>query len=185
MRRLGLALALVLAFATAVGAQEVGGRSISPFSFDGTNVTLTSGQLLYPSGALATPSLAFSAEPALGFYRYQAGNARLTGNLAIAGPAEVPASLGHIALPATAKINIRNNANGANLVFLRNNVNDVDDILLGSASSRLSLFSDLGTPTNPAQGQAWDECVGNSPARVCAHKIYDGGAVRTIGSVTY
>jgi hypothetical protein len=28
-------------------------------------------------------------------------------------------------------------------------------------------------------------CAGTSPSRVCSLKVYDGGALRTIGSVTY
>lgn len=63
----------------------------------------------------------------------------------------------------------------------------VRELVLGSASSPTRMRSSLATPSTPslANGDWWPECTGTSPSRVCSIKIYDGGATRTIATMTY
>lgn len=55
----------------------------------------------------------------------------------------------------------------------------------GTGRSPTSYGAYQAAPSSPENGQAWVECVGTSPSRVCATKVQDGGATRTIASITY
>jgi hypothetical protein len=56
---------------------------------------------------------------------------------------------------------------------------------LGDVSSTTRVRTSLATPTSLSNGDWWVDCTGVSPTRVCAIKVQDGGAARTIASVTY
>lgn len=55
----------------------------------------------------------------------------------------------------------------------------------GDAAIATRVRSSLATPGSLADGDWWVECSGSSPSRICAIKVRDGGATRTIASVTY
>lgn len=46
-------------------------------------------------------------------------------------------------------------------------------------------IAESADPGSPVQGQVWVVLSGTSPTRVAALKIYDGGLIKTIASVTY
>jgi len=63
-----------------------------------------------------------------------------------------------------------------------------NDLALGNTGATTRIRSSLAAISpglSPANGDWWVECTGTSPARVCALKVYDGGAARTIASFTY
>ena len=63
----------------------------------------------------------------------------------------------------------------------------VRELVTGAAGSATRIRSSLATPSAPslADGDWWVECTGSSPSRVCAIMVRDGGATRTIASMTY
>lgn len=60
-----------------------------------------------------------------------------------------------------------------------------DQLSIGYPSTVTYIQSSLATPSSPSDGDWWVECVGTSPARVCAIKVRDAGSTRTIASLTY
>lgn len=63
-------------------------------------------------------------------------------------------------------------------------VHSADGVAI-AAVSKLLLHDDLSAIPDLTNGNWGVECVGTSPTRVCALKVRDGGALRTIASVTY
>jgi hypothetical protein len=63
----------------------------------------------------------------------------------------------------------------------------VRELVMGATGAPTRLRTSLAAPSSPslADGDWWVECVGTSPSRVCATKVRDGGATRTIASMTY
>lgn len=95
------------------------------------------------------------------------------------------AATGQLRLPHAGLIAARNNANNANRAVIDFGGNATDLLVIGSVNATTALRSDLATPGALVDGQWWVECTGASPSRVCAIKVRDGGATRTIASVTY
>ena len=62
---------------------------------------------------------------------------------------------------------------------------EIGALAVGDASIAFRIRTSLGTPSSLAEGDVWVEGSGTSPARVLAVKAYDGGATRTIASITY
>lgn len=60
-----------------------------------------------------------------------------------------------------------------------------DELIVGDLAATTRLRSSLGTPTQLSNGDLWVDCAGTTPTRVCSVKVRDGGATRTIISVTY
>lgn len=64
--------------------------------------------------------------------------------------------------------------------------NDADnELTIGDTGVPTRIKTSLAAPSNLGNGQWWVECTGSSPSRVCAINVRDGGATRTIASVTY
>jgi hypothetical protein len=63
----------------------------------------------------------------------------------------------------------------------------VRELVVGATGSPTRITTNLATPSNLAlrDGDWWVDCLGTSPSRVCAIKVRDGGATRTIASMTY
>lgn len=59
------------------------------------------------------------------------------------------------------------------------------EMYIGDPGLNTRIRTNLATPSSLANNEWWVECTGVSPARICAIKVRDGGATRTIGSVTY
>lgn len=96
-----------------------------------------------------------------------------------------PAAAGGIRLPNSVGMNFRNQANSADLQFFASNRLNADDAVFGDTGGNTLFRSALGAPTSPTDGYWWVEVVGTSPTRIAAIKVRDGGATRTIASVTY
>lgn len=61
----------------------------------------------------------------------------------------------------------------------------LDDVIFGQTAMTSRVRSSLATPATLVNGDWWVDCSGTSPSRVCAMKVQDGGATRTIASITY
>jgi len=63
----------------------------------------------------------------------------------------------------------------------------VRELVVGATGAPVRLRTSLATPSAPSLGDGdwWVDCAGTSPSRVCAIKVRDGGATRTIASMTY
>lgn len=57
--------------------------------------------------------------------------------------------------------------------------------IVGDVASAFRARTSLAVPGSLADGDWWVECTGVSPARVCAIKVRDAGATRTIAAITY
>jgi len=96
-----------------------------------------------------------------------------------------PAGSGALRLAHGGIINGNNNAGSDNRNLLNWGGVATDELVIGNASSVLRHRTSGATPSSLANGDWWVECTGSSPTRVCATKVYDGGATRTIASSTY
>lgn len=72
------------------GYMPVEGQNLAPgerangITYDGTNVTVSSGQLLLPDGAVGAPSMSFTSDPNTGMYNFGAEQIGFAANGAIA-----------------------------------------------------------------------------------------------------
>src|SRR5438552_272421 len=76
--RLLVALLFLLLFGQPAAAQIISGatQSTFPLTFDGTNVTQGSGQLLLPNGTAGAPASSFTSDATTGVFYSGAGSAR-------------------------------------------------------------------------------------------------------------
>lgn len=97
----------------------------------------------------------------------------------------VTATTGDVRLRHGFSIQARNSTDGANRIVASFGVDATDEMTFGDGSHSTRVRGSLVTPTSLANGDWWVDCTGVSPARVCAIKARDGGATRTIASVTF
>lgn len=94
------------------------------------------------------------------------------------------ADAGNVRLPNNFVINARNSGGTANGTVLDQTGGST--ISLGTASWPTKIRTSLAvTPAGLTDGDWWVQCTGTSPSRVCAIQVRDGGATRTIASMTY
>lgn len=96
-----------------------------------------------------------------------------------------PASAGSVRLPHGGSILARQSTDSADTTILSYGSVATDQIVVGNSGINIRIRSNLGTPTTLANNEWWVQCTGTSPSRVCAIMVQDGGATRTIGSMTY
>lgn len=86
-------------------------------------------------------------------------------------------------LANTGSVFVRNAADSAYVQLFQ--LRTSDTIQVGNTGVPTKLTSSFGVPTDLANGDWWVEASGSSPARVVAIKARDGGATRTVASITY
>lgn len=96
-----------------------------------------------------------------------------------------PATTGTLRLPHAGTIIGRNSANTVDVTLLNWGSSVANELVIGTAGVPMRNRTSLATPASAANGDWWVDCSGTSPSRVCAIKVQDGGATRTIASVTY
>lgn len=96
------------------------------------------------------------------------------------------AATGSIRIPHFGSIQARNQANSGDIPLMDwGNVSN-NNLVVGGTSAHTRLATNLAAPGGTiADGHWWVECVGTSPARICAVKVQDAASTRTIASLTY
>lgn len=142
---------------------------------DGEPITPISAALLCDNSSTTSPMFVARDNGTVFFEIADGGSVRLGTN---------PATAGTLRLAHNMSVQGRNSANLLDASLLSWGA-VANELIIGSASFVTRLRSSLATPGTLADGDWWVDCTGTSPSRVCAIKVRDGGATRTIASVTY
>lgn len=94
-----------------------------------------------------------------------------------------PSGSGAIRLGNSYGIYSRNGANSGDLQLLLTDTNNI--LFLGNINNPTVLQSNFAVPGTLVNGMIWLDVSGTSPSRVASLRIRDGGATRTIATITY